>query len=167
MNVLYRASFIVVCFLTVVAEIASWSVPPLAFSFSFSVVCIGSLVHSLSWPRPALLAILLGACIDVFAPAPFGTWMISLLLLVVTAQWIKTTWLKQMSVLSVFVGVSMSMIVATLPFWLWLTVSFFTPAVSPVIQLVAWWHWPLSWLTMAVLVAVITRLIPSPYERLL
>lgn len=159
--------FIIFCVGTVIAEIVSWSIPWLAFSFSFSVVGIGIMVHSLSWPRPAWLAIGLGVAIDLFAPAPFGLWTVSLILLAVTAEWIKTTWLKQASILSVFVGVSLSMVVATIPLWLWLAASFSTSAVSPVIQLVPWWHWPVGWLMMAVLVAMITRIIPSPYERFL
>ncbi|HBY73301.1 MAG TPA: hypothetical protein DEG44_01275, partial [Candidatus Kerfeldbacteria bacterium] len=80
--VLYALGFGV----TIVAEVASWSIPSLAFTVLPSVVYCGVLANSVSWPKSAVLAVLLGGLIDVFAPAPFGTWMIALVLLVIVTE---------------------------------------------------------------------------------
>ncbi|EKD79102.1 MAG: hypothetical protein ACD_41C00168G0001, partial [uncultured bacterium] len=71
----------ILCVGIVFADIVSWSLPAVAFSFSFSLVLVGVAAHSVPWPRSAWLAIALGAGLDLFSPAPFGTGMISLVLL--------------------------------------------------------------------------------------
>lgn len=149
-----------------VAEMISWSLPIVAFAFLPSLIYCGVVANSIGWPRSIGIAVGLGILIDFFAPAPFGVWTAALVLLVTVIEWVTTTWLKQASVLSVFVAVSFGLVAATVPFWGWLMLSWQTAAVSPVIQLVPWWHWPAGWLIMSIVVALLTRLVPSPYERL-
>ena len=165
MNRLRAVLLIALCAVTVILEVISWSIPSLAFRIYPSWVCVAIITSLLSWPRSLYAAVGLGFILDLFAPAPFGIWMAMLALLVVVSQWVKTTWLKQASALAVFAAIGCGTIAATIPIWFWLALSYRSAVLSPVIQLVPWWHWPIGWLMMAVLVAVVTRIIPSPYER--
>ncbi|MBI4407643.1 MAG: hypothetical protein HY565_04055 [Candidatus Kerfeldbacteria bacterium] len=151
---------------TVIVEIVSWSIPSLAWRIYPSWVYVAIITSVLSWPRSLYVAVGLGFVLDLFAPAPFGIWMLMLALLVVVSQWVKTTWVKQASALAAFAAIGCGMMAATIPIWFWLILSYRSAVLSPVIQLVPWWSWPISWLGLSVLSALLIRIIPSPYERL-
>lgn len=149
-----------------VIEVVSWSWSTVAFrlwpSWIFMAVC----AQLVPWPRSGWVAVALGASIDLFSPAPFGCWMLMLWLIVVVGEWIKTTWVKQASVLSAFTSIFFSLICATSVVWLWQLLAWLFPFISPVILLVPWWQWPIVWLVSSLLAAGLIRIIPSPYERL-
>lgn len=152
---------------TVLLEVISWSLPFSAFRIYPSWVGVAIMTSVLPWPRSLYAAVGLGFIIDLFAPAPFGVWMVMLSLLVIVSQWVQTTWLKQTSALAALASITCGTIVATIPIWFWLMLSYQTTVLSPVIQLVPWWQWPISWLGLSAVAALLIRIIPSPYERLL
>ncbi len=148
-----------------VSEVVMWSIQPLAFWFFPSWIYIAVVMHLLPWPRSVYLAFVLGVLVDCYAPAPFGLWTISLIVLVVVDQWIHTTWLKQASALSVLIAIFGGLIAATIPFWIWQIMALRSSAISSVILQVSWWHWPAGWIIMSLLAAIFIRILPSRYER--
>lgn len=151
---------------TVVAEVVSWSIPHLAFQLLPSWIVCAVLASLIPWPRSGWIALALGLGIDVFSPAPFGLWLVMLLLLVVVTEAVRTTWVKQASALSAFACLLCGMVAASIPLWLWAIAAERTTAIVPVILLVPWWHWPVIWLFASSMAAVLVRILPSPYERL-
>ncbi|MFA6474612.1 MAG: hypothetical protein WCV88_00235 [Patescibacteria group bacterium] len=144
---------------TVLAELSSWAWPALAFCFFPSWVVIAVLTHVLPWSRIGYVAVVLGLVIDIYAPTPFGMWMIMLLSITIIIQLIHTTWVKQASALSVFVTTFCASVAVSILPWLWqLTLSTVTN--------ITWWHWPVAWLVTSSLTALIVWIIPSRYERL-
>lgn len=150
----------------VVLEVVSWAFHPMAFWLYPSWIYLAIVMQLLPWPRSAYLALSIGLVIDLYAPAPFGLWMVSLLLLVVVGQWIHTTWVKQASALSVFIAILGGLVAATVPVWLWQVAASSSSVFADVILQVHWWQWPVGWFIMSLLAAVCVRILPSRYERL-
>jgi cell shape-determining protein MreD len=149
----------------VIAEVASWAVQPFAFRFYPSWLYIAILMHLLPWPQSAYAAVALGVMIDLYSPAPFGIWMLSLFLLVTVGQWVHTTWLKQATGISILFASLFGMMAASVPIWIWQVIAAKTAIVSQTILVVHWWQWPLGWIPMSLLAAVAVRILPSRYER--
>ena len=151
--------------ITLVAETVSWAAHSTAFWILPSWVFVAVVMHLLPWPRSVYVAFSLGILVDLYAPAPFGFWTISLILLVIVGQWIHTTWLKQASALSVFAAILGGVVAATLPLWVWQIGASRTSILSEAILAVHWWQWPIGWLVMSLSAAIIVRILPSRYER--
>ncbi len=88
--------------------------PAQHLSYTFSLMYIGALVIGLLWPfqHAILWATITALVIDLFRIGPFGIFTLSVVLLVIIANLLKYTWLKQISGLSVFVISSISVIMA-------------------------------------------------------
>ncbi len=162
----WKWAFIAVLFaMVVVSEVSSWAIQPAAFRMYPSWICVAVMMHLLPWPKSAYAAVSLGLLIDLYSPAPFGTWMCSLLLLVLVGQWIHTTWLKQATGISVLFASLSGMIAATLPIWIWQILATQSSVFNQTILVVRWWQWPLAWILMSLCAAIGVRVLPSRYER--
>lgn len=151
--------------IAIVFEVVSWGLATTAFWILPSWIFIAIMMHLLPWPRSVYVAAVIGLLIDLYAPAPFGLWMLSSMLLVTVGQWMHTTWIKQASALSVLAAILAGVVAATIPLWVWQILAQRSPVVSEAILMVHWWQWPLGWLMMSLIAAIIIRIIPSRYER--
>lgn len=164
MKTRHRLLLVISVGLVVLLEVATWALP-VAWRLYPSWVAVAVVTSMLAWPRSGWYALGLGFMIDVFAPAPFGLWMAMLFVLSVTCMVVKTSWVKQLSVLSVFVSVLCGVAAASVPIWIWDIVATQTTVISAVSVVVPWWQWPLIWISNSLIAALLVRLLPSPYER--
>ena len=92
-----------------------WSFPAIAFTFSAASIFILLLSFVMTFEQTMVFAVIQGVVVDLYSPALFGSFALYGVLLVIVITFLKKTWFKQTSMLTVTLLSSVSIGAAYIP----------------------------------------------------